>query len=259
MLLNNANGNVTGPGSSTATTGVMVEATAPRATLNGCFIFCSGGAYSGFGTGLLVNGNAARVNFVSANNNGRGIVLDGTSPALFLSAGSNNVGNGVVVNSTAIAPLLNTVSANQNGKTGIKLNQVSGGLIENPTSSNNGQYGVWLNGTTGTSVTDPVANSNTIAGIFLGCSGTGPSAAVCAVPTKGNVVMKVLSSSSTVTVNGPSQKYGVVVDTGSRLNRVELITANSNTTDDMFDGNLNCDNNLWFLDTLTNKNQSCIQ
>jgi hypothetical protein len=236
----------------------MIESTAPRATLNGCFIFCSGGVYGGFGTGLVVNGNAASVNFVGANGNGRGMVLNGSTPAVLISGAASNVGAGIVVNSTATAPLLSSVAATSNGATGIKLNQVSGGLVESPSATNNGQYGVWLNGATGTSVTNPIADSNTIAGIFLGCSGTGPSTALCAVPTKGNIVMSSLTTSRTITVNGPSQKYGVVVDTGSRLNRVQLITAKSNTIDDMFDGNLNCDNNLWFLNSFTTSSQGCI-
>jgi hypothetical protein len=259
VTLNNANGNVTGPGSVTPTVGVMVEPTAPRATLNGCFIFCSGGVYGGFGTGLVVDGNAASVNFVGADNNGRGMLLNGAAPAVFISGANSNVGNGIVVNSTATAPLLSTVGATSNGASGIKLNQVSGALVESPTATGNGQYGIWLNGATGTSVTNPIADTNTIAGIFLGCSGTGPSTAPCAVPTRGNIVMSSISTSRTITVNGPSQKYGVVVDTGSRLNRVQLITAKSNTNDDMFDGNLNCDNNLWFINTFTTSNQGCIK
>jgi hypothetical protein len=253
VSLGNANGNVTGPGSTTATTGVMVESTANKVIITGCFIFCSGGNYTGFGTGVQVQGKSAQVEFVGADGNGTGMRFTGPSPFVSGGASSNNA-NGIVLAPTATAPFL-SVTADNNGATGIKLNGVVGGALY-ATANNNGQYGIWLNGATSIAVNNFIANSNVIAGVYLGCHSAGPSAAACPAgvgPTNQNQLFS--SGSTTSTAN--SQKYGVAIDVANVLNRVYLVAAASNTIDDLYDGNPNCANNIWFFDSGT-KLSSCI-
>jgi hypothetical protein len=243
VSLANPNANLTGPGSTTATTGVMVESTANKVTVTGCFIFCSGGNYTGFGTGLQVQGKSAQVEFVGANSNGTGMRLLGLSPFVLGSASTNNA-NGIVLAPAAAAPFLN-VTADNNGETGIKLNGVIGGTLT-ATANNNGQYGIWLNGTTNISLNDFTANSNAIAGVYLGCQSAGPSAVACPAgvgPTNRNQLFS--SGSTTSTAN--SQKYGVAIDVGNVLNRVYLVDGASNTIFDLYDGNPSCANNVWFF------------
>jgi hypothetical protein len=253
VSLGNPSANVTGPGSTTATTGVMVESTANKVTLTGCFLFCSGGNYTGFGTGVQVQGKSAQVEFVGANSNGTGMRFIGASPFVSGAASTNNA-NGIVLAATATAPYL-SVTADNNGETGIKLNGVVGGALS-ATANNNGQYGIWLNGATSIAVNNFTANSNAIAGVYLGCHSTGPSAAACPAgvgPTNRNGVFS--SGSTTSTAN--SQKYGVAIDVGNVLNRVYLVDGASNTIDDLYDGNPSCANNIWFFDGGT-KVSSCI-
>jgi hypothetical protein len=253
VSLANPNANVTGPGSTSDTIGVMVESTANKVLLSGCFLFCTGGDYEGFGTGVEVQGRSDQVEFVGGDSNGTGMRFTGPSPFV-VGGASTNDGNGIVLASTATAPFLN-VDVENNGQTGLKLNGVVGGSLS-ATASSNGQYGIWLNGASNIALTGFTANSNVIAGVYLGCHTTGPSAAACPAGTAPTNQNSVFSSGST-TSEANSQKYGIAIDVGNVLNRVVSVSAASNTIEDLYDGNPNCANNVWFFDSGT-KTSSCI-
>jgi len=258
VSLSNANGNVTGPGSGTPTIGVHVESTAARASLSGCFIFCSGGAYNGFGTGVQMDAAGTTIGFVGANGNGTGMVVNGSGLSAFFDGANSNIRNGLVINSTAVGPEIQLFGADSNGKSGVKLNQVQGGFLSSVIASSNNQYGIWLNGAQGVTLTNFTADSDLLVGIYLGCHGDFATDSVpCPVgtpATKGNMLIQT-GSGTTATTNA---NYGLVIDTGNRANRVSGVSAVPNNIEDFFDGNNLCASNLWTGNTFISSNRSCI-
>ena len=53
--------------------------------------------------------------------------------------------------------------------------------------------------------------------------------------------------------------YGIDVAAGATGNHVNGNTALGNGVDDLFDGNISCDNNKWNGNTFVSRNQTCIQ
>jgi len=243
---------ITGPGTGTPTIGVLVEAAAVRVAV-------SGSVFHGFGTGARIDATGSVLALLDAGQNGTGVVLNGPGAVLIRVSASNNARNGILVNSTATGPEMEVVLAKSNGKSGIKLNQVSAGFLDSVNSSNNGQSGIWLNGTTGTVVSNFLVDSNGVTGVYLGCHAAGPTDLVpCSVgstPTRDNIVLAV----DTGTPSATNSNWGVAIDAGSGGNRVSGVLAVPSFLFDLFDGNRNCGTNVWSSNTFISSNRSCIQ
>lgn len=219
------------------------------------------------GTGIVINGKTAFCNGTFGISNAyNGMIINGPGLQAVLCGGTSNDRNGVVVNSTAVGAYALDTQAVNNGKAGLKINGVTGGMFS-ADSQVNGTYGIWLRGTRGLSLVGFNVYSNRIAGVYLGCHGDGPSNTACApgIPqTNANILTNVASfADANGAYNGsvPVQKYGVVIDRGNHLNTVYGVNATGNVTDDGYDGNRNCDSNNWStsdFNTFINTNRACV-
>jgi len=148
-----------------------------------------------------------------------------------------------------------------NNTTGVLLNRAENNNINDFNARKNSVYGVWIKGSSGNQINSSGSSSNGVAGVYLGCSATGPAGEVCKEETgkedhetsNGNFVYDLGAYA-----NGG---YGIAVEEGSKHNKIMDTTGGSNTTDDVFDGNLdaNCDSNLWQSNSFSSSNQACIQ
>lgn len=269
---------ITSPGPGSAMKGLVIAPGADNAIVTELTM-------SGFDTGVEVNGNKAELLYVSGVAGGTGIVINGKRALCEYTAGNNNAHNGMVVNGRGfLGAFFGGGSNGANGlvvnpsavgtaayfavglgniKAGVKIKDVTGGWFQRVTGESNGTYGIWLRGSTAVSLSDFTVDSNAIAGVYLGCHGDGPSTAACAPgipPTNANMLTST-GSSTNATANGgssPVQQYGVVIDSGNHLNKVLQVTGSGNSAKDGYDGNPNCDNNFWVLNSFTNPNRSCV-
>jgi len=141
-----------------------------------------------------------------------------------------------------------------NNTTGVLLNRAENNNINDFNASGNSVYGVWIKGSFGNQINSSESRSNGVAGVYFGCSATGPGGEACKEDhetSKGNFVYDHGSL-----WNGG---YGIALEKGSKHNKIVDTTDRSNTTDDVFDGNLNCETNLWQSNRFSASNQACIQ
>lgn len=212
--------------------------------------------------GVLINGANARITNVEANfNKKNGIVINAPAFFGFGDQAADNRLNGMVFRASAIGSFLEQSDADGNGKTGIKLNEVTSGFLGLISADYNGTYGAWLRGASGVNVFDFEADANTIAGVYLGCHGNGPSANPCpwGVPSAGGNFLQSYINKSSEALGEGAQKYGVAVDIGSHANRIFWTTMTGNSTWDAYDGNPNCGNDRWAFNTLGQVNKPCIK
>jgi len=102
---------------------------------------------------------------------------------------------------------------------------------------------------------DQTAAGGYLAGVFVGCSSTGPGGGSCsAEASTGNTFVETFGSAT----NGP----GIAIDQGNTSNRVIDCSSDNGSMNEgsgtMFDGNANCDSNIWSLNSFSSANQSCI-
>jgi hypothetical protein len=117
-------------------------------------------------------------------------------------------------------------------------------------------YGIWIVGGNSNQVDGALGVYNSIAGIYVGCSETGPTGTPCppGQASTGNVIYSYRSNSP-----GPSegQPYGIVLEVGSLHNTVANNEVAEDTLVDLYDGNVNCADNLW-RGNGSIANQACI-
>jgi len=141
--------------------------------------------------------------------------------------------------------------------TGVFLRGARNNNINDFGASSNTVYGVWIKGGSGNQINCSNATNNGVAGTYLGCSSTGPSGRACKedeATSNGNLIY---DHGSTNFGTG-AQSYGIAVERGSKRNTLMDLFTTGNTVDDLFDGNPNCDKNLWQVNTFKTTNQSCI-
>jgi hypothetical protein len=120
-------------------------------------------------------------------------------------------------------------------------------------------YGYWVKGGARNQIRSSAGQDNGTAGIYLGCSSTGPTGRACeedSSTTSGNSIYESSGSSS-------AQNYGIAVERGSKRNTIVVNSFEGHTAYDFFDGNPNCDDNLWRVNhsffQFATVNRSCIQ
>lgn len=245
---------ITGPGDTTSSTGIVIEATAPKAIVSELVI-------SDFGLGMAINGRRATLLEVLTNFNGRGKLINAARAYLnFGDAGDNqSFGIRATVNAADLT-IVQTFSRN-NGGAGFRLRNLVGAHLNGDLADNNGTFGFWLDGASGNSIVSFEANNNSIAGVYLGCDSAGPNGVPCPwwrTPSNGNLISGVwvvsnASAAETDSVASASSTKpiaGVAIDAGSVGNLVTMVTA-KNPTLDMLDENRHCASNMWELNTFT--------
>jgi hypothetical protein len=162
-------------------------------------------------------------------------------------------GNGVLTEATNVI----ADGPNTNSNTvGWELNHAKNNNINDFGASTNTQYGVWLRKSSGNQINCSGSGGNGIAGVYVGCSSSGPNGQTC-----GGEEGEGSSTHNYIYDHGAfsnTQKYGVAIEKGSKNNVIMDVFAEGNTVDDLYDGNTNCDNNLWRSNVFTTVNQSCI-
>jgi hypothetical protein len=147
----------------------------------------------------------------------------------------------------------------RNNTTGVLLKGARNNNINDFSANNNSAYGVWIKGGSGNQINCSGSANNKVAGVYLGCSSTGPSGQVCEEDegtTHGNFIY---DHSATVFGSGSTQNYGIAVEHGSKGNTIIETGSRGNSVYDLFDGNPNCDSNLWRVNGFTTANPtSCI-
>jgi hypothetical protein len=166
---------------------------------------------------------------------------------------SNNADTGIFVNG-ANGVTVGRSAVNNNGKYGIHVLHASHTMIHNYGANSNGGYGVFIEASH-QSLFDQFqagdGGANGIAGVFIGCSVGGPGGFCNSAPSSFNVVSHGSQDNNT--------HFGLVVDGGSEHNVLANTLATGNTNSDEFDGNANCDSNLWFFNVFhTSNNPSCM-
>jgi Right handed beta helix region len=186
--------------------------------------------YVGVGVRVLKGSNK---NFIEGDNSGirhwnYGIELDG--------------GNSIV----------EYFQTSYNGQAGVFVNKSNNNNINDFSSDYNTTFGVWLRGGKGNQVNCSDSSNNGVAGVYLGCSASGPSGAACkGTPNpKNNKIFDHNAAS-----NG---SYGIALSKGATGTILTDLGVHTNSTDDMFDENSNCDNNTWFDNNYSTANQGCI-
>lgn len=174
------------------------------------------------------NGHATGYTYVTGWNNGvlseaRNVIADGPN------AGGNTVG--------------------------WNLNHARNNNVNDFGASGNTQYSVWLRRSSGNQINCSGTSNNGIAGVYAGCSSTGPGGNTCEEEEGGSTGNYIYDHGA---FSSSTQQYGVAIEKGSRSNVVMDVFAGGNGVDDLFDGNTNCDNNLWRSNTFTTVSQSCI-
>jgi hypothetical protein len=95
------------------------------------------------------------------------------------------------------------------------------------------------------------ASDNGNAGVFVGCSATGPGGAKCS-PTRRFDKITDLSAND-------NDDVGVAIDAGKTDDVINGLGAHGNGSNDLFDANTDCDNNLRFFNFFNKASQPCIQ
>ncbi len=142
----------------------------------------------------IQNSTASTVESFYADNNGFGLLLEGSSNITVL--------GGTIANNTA---------------SGIELNEGSSNTLNGIVLDDNGTYGVWLDGSGANTVNNFTAEGNGLAGVYAGCSSSGPNGTTCASlslpPSSHNTVTGgYLAPDESEVGNG----WGIAIDTGKQ-------------------------------------------
>jgi len=232
------------------------------------------GTITGFTTGISASGsNKLVITNMQVSGNTDGLVASSsnniavsqstftgnlnTGVSLLSSSGGNFADDEIGGNSTGLYLFLSsglhinvcaigTGAGGPNLKAGIYLNRSdNNALIFSAMAASQG-YGVWLVRSDQNRFEQTGAHGY-LAGIFVGCSSTGPGGGSCSpAGSTGNTFVRTEGDAT----NGP----GIAIDQGNTSNRV----IDCETTGTMFDGNANCDNNTWSLNSFSSANQPCI-
>jgi parallel beta-helix repeat protein len=246
---------INGPGSSSATFGVLVEDTANKVILVDL-------TAEHFGQGVHVNGPNASTDNVTTTFNKKGIVVNGKN-AFLIEEGSISDGlAGIQVNPAATNFVMVDGGVQGAGGAGIFLNGANGAFISNAVAEGDGTFGIWLKSASDNVIVGFIAEDNAIAGIYLGCNPNGLSGQPCPAGeaySNGNSLTGSayagpgVSGENSVVSNTAStahQHFGVAVDLGNLHNHFTGITGTGNTLEDAADGN-GCGSNRWFGNDFT--------
>jgi parallel beta-helix repeat protein len=233
---------ISGPGSNTTSVGIHVEATANKVGLHRVTVV-------NFGTGIVIDGARADVEYVTTEHDNRGTVVNGARAFLYghFSISDNLVG--ILVNSSATNFVGQALSIDNTQGTGIKLNGVTGAFIDDATVYGAATFGIWLRSASNNIIDGFTAESNNIAGIYLGCNPSGPNGKPCpaGVPaSNGNTFSGshycAASSIASNTGSPYNQSYGIGVGLGNLHNNFLSTLAFNNSIFDALDENTNCTN-----------------
>ena len=241
-----------GPGSTTATYGVHVEASANKVILESI-------EAEDFGQGFHIDGpNASAIALVTTLN-GKGTVVSGANAFLIEAISEEDNFVGIQVNPGATNFVMVVGEAISESGVGIFLNGVNGAFLTDAISEGDGSFGIWLKSSSNNVISGFVAESNNVAGVYLGCNAAGPSDIPCpaGVPSSnGNSFMGPVYGSSTNSIVSSTgtpfhQHFGIAVDVGNLHNHFVTITGTGNLNEDAIDENPNCGNNRWFANNFT--------
>lgn len=209
------------------------------------------------GIGVHVRSTAAGFRGIGGRNGSEifgfktGIEIDADG-ALFDDTGAENAADTGILVKGANDVTLGANDGSNAGRFGYRFSKASRTLLHNYSALSNGAYGVFLEHATDSLLNQFEAGAqggaNGIAGIYLGCSLTGPGAACAKHPSNGNTIAHGSAAYNS--------EYGIAVDAGADRNVLVNLTTGGNGGDDVYDGNANCANNLWFFDVFTTSNNA---
>lgn len=229
VTLDLANFNVTNTGPAGSSVGINLLGSITNVTIEGANAFIEGFSI-GVETGASSSGTIAE-DFNVVGNTRIGVLMQG----------SNQFFTNIFAQHQAY---------------GIELHGCTRCIAANIYSTDNSVYGFWIFGSTLSQVFLNITEDNAIAGVYQGCSGTAPGSS-CTARTFG-------SENAIYDTQWAGGEYGVVVDKGETSGRVFQTQIDYNGTtdfpsiDELYDGNAACGSNLWFEDSFTRANQSCI-
>ena len=185
----------------------------------------------------IQNSTASTVESFYADNNGFGLLFEGSSSITIL--------GGTIANNTA---------------SGIELDEGGSNTLNGIVLDDNGAYGLWLDGSGANTVSNFTAEGNGLAGVYAGCSSSGPNGTSCASlslpPSSHNTVTGgYLAPDESEVGNG----WGIAIDTGNKANKVKFNLGFGSKHLDAVDENSGCDSNVWTLNNFATVNPtSCI-
>jgi hypothetical protein len=141
--------------------------------------------------------------------------------------------------------------ANDNGTAGVEILKGRNDALASFEADDNLNFGVWIVGGFSNQARGADTSDTGNTGVFVGCSPTGPGGAPCSPTSRFNTITDLSADDN--------EKYGVAIDAGNTGNVINGVGAHGNGTDDLFDGNTDCDHDLWFFNFFNNVNQTCIQ
>lgn len=230
VTLDLANFNMTNTGPAGSSVGINVLGSATNVTIEGANSFIEGFSI-GVETGPSTSGTIAE-DFNVVDNTHVGILIQG----------SNQFFTNVFAQHQAY---------------GIELHSCTRCIAANIYSTDNSIYGFWIFASTLSQVFLNIGEDNAIADVYEGCSGAAPGSA-CAAQQFG-------SENAIYDTQLAGGEYGVAVDKGEAGNRIFQTqpeygeTQDVPSIDQLYDGNAACGTNLWFENSFTRANQSCIQ
>jgi hypothetical protein len=185
----------------------------------------------------------------------RGTFVEGTQRPVMEFGSSTMSGWKYGIEVDSANNIVEDFESSANGKAGVFLNKANGNNINDFTAKKNIVYGVWLKASNGNQINCSDADGNGASGVYVGCADDGTLGSPCpgVGPSKNNRIYDHDSSA-----NGGA---GIAIDLGDTKNLVtDTFPAFSPNMGgaDLIDENVNCDNNLWFGNKFTTRNQSCI-
>jgi hypothetical protein len=141
--------------------------------------------------------------------------------------------------------------ADDNGAAGVEIFKGRNNTVVSFDADDNLNFGVWIVGGFSNQARGGDVSNNGNVGIFVGCSPTGLGGANCSPTSRFNKI-------SDLSVND-NHDTGVAIDTGNTNNVINGLGAHGNGSNDLFDGNTDCDHDLWFFNFFNSVNQACIE
>ena len=240
-----------GPGATTATFGIHIEASASKVILESI-------ETEDFGQGIRVDGVNATVLNSSTGGNHKGVVVNGANAFLLDEVSEMDDVVGIQVDATATDFVMVSGEADGASDAGFKLAGVNGAFLDGAIALGNGKFGIWLLSASYNDFDGFTAESNGIAGVYLGCNPAGPDGTRCPFGTSssnGNTligsVYGTVNSFVSNTGSPLNQHFGIAVSLGNLHNHFVRITGTDNMDDDARDENPNCGSNRWVGDSFT--------
>lgn len=213
---------------------------------------------------LILNGHTITG---TGNGTGIGIHLLPGSYNIFLEAGANfTVGSTISgwkygMESEAENVIVDFFYNIMNNTFGVLLKGAKNNNMTDLNAINNTVYGVWIkDGSTHNQINCTTSSGNGIAGIYIGCSNTGPGTISCEQDWRRSRKNFIYDHTADGKNDGITiiQKFGIALELGSTQNTVTNTNATGNSAFDLFDGNPNCDENLWQNNNFGKANETCI-